>query len=192
VGHERLNEESPQVSLNVLNLLELVGALSNPLLGLGPGSVQLEQTRLASPLDKLVGLCDELGTRSEKEGESGLGGVKDTLDVVAIGKGDGGELCGRVVGCLGGERSGLDDGRASEVVVEDGLAVGLEDRLCGHCVWCGSGGLESCEGANCKRMQWQESIIGKRRDVLFVDGRGEVNDWEELRGRERVWWAVRK
>jgi hypothetical protein len=41
-------------------------------------------------------------------------------------------------------------------------------------------------------MQWQESIIGKKRDVLFVDGRGEVNVWEELRGRERVWWAVRK
>jgi hypothetical protein len=162
VGHEGLDEESPQVTLNVLDLLELVGALCNPLLGLGPGSVQLEQTRLASPLDKLVGLCDELGTGSEKEGESGLGGVKDTLDVVAIGKGDGCELCGRVVGCLGGERRGLDHGRASEVVVEDGLAVGLEDRLCGHCVWCGSGGLESCEGADCKQLQWQERTIDKK------------------------------
>jgi hypothetical protein len=171
VGHERLNEESPQVTLNVLNLLELVGALSNPLLGLGPGSVQLEQAGLASSLDKLVGLCDELGTGSEKEGECSLGGVKDTLDVVAIGKGDGGELCGRVVGCLRRERSGLDDGCASEVVVEDGLAVGLEDRLCGHCVWRGSGGLESCEGANCKQLQWQEKTMDKRRDVLFVDGR---------------------
>jgi hypothetical protein len=110
VGHEGLDEESPQVTLDVLNLLELVRALSNPLLGLGPGSVQLEQTRLASPLDKLIGLCDKLGT------------------------GDGCELCGRVVGCLGGERSGLDHRCAGEVVVEDGLAVGLEDRLCGHCV----------------------------------------------------------
>lgn len=30
------------------------------------------------------------------------------------------------------ERCGLDDRSASEVVVEDGLAVGLEDGLCGH------------------------------------------------------------
>ena len=134
VGHERLNEESPQVTLNVLDLLELVCALCDPGLGLGPGSVQLEQTRLASPLDQLVGLCDELGTGSEEEGECGLSGVKDALDVVAILEGDGGELCGRVVCCLCGERSGLDHRRAGEVVVEDGLAVGLEDRLCGHCV----------------------------------------------------------
>jgi hypothetical protein len=62
VGHERLNEESPQVTLDVLDLLQLVCALGNPLLGLGPGSVQLEQTGLASPLDELIGLCDELGT----------------------------------------------------------------------------------------------------------------------------------
>jgi hypothetical protein len=127
VGHERLNEESPQVTLDVLDLLELVCALCNPRLGLGPGSVQLEQTRLASPLDELIGLCDELGTGSEKEGECGLGSVKDALDVVTILESDGGELCGRVVGCLCGKRSGLDHRRASEVVVEDGLAVGLED-----------------------------------------------------------------
>lgn len=127
VRNERLHEESPQVTLNVLNLLGLVCALSDPLLGLGPGSVQLEQTRLASPLDELVGLCDELGTGSEEEGESGLSSVKNALDVVAIGELDGGELCGRVVGGLCGQRSGLDHRRASEVVVEDGLAVGLED-----------------------------------------------------------------
>ena len=127
MGHERLNEESPQVTLNVLDLLELVCALCNPGLGLGPGSVELEQTRLASPLDELIGLCDELGTGSEKEGECGLGGVKDALDVVTILEGDGSELRRRVVGCLCGKRSGLDHRRAGEVVVEDGLAVGLED-----------------------------------------------------------------
>lgn len=134
MGNERLNEESPQVTLDVLDLLELVCALSNPLLRLGPGSVQLEEARLASPLDELIGLCDELGTGSEKEGECGLSGVEDALNVVAILEGDGGELCGRVVGCLCGKRSGLDHRRAGEVVVEDGLAVGLEDRLCGHCL----------------------------------------------------------
>lgn len=127
MGNERLHEESPQVTFNVLDLLDLVCALSDPLLGLRPGSVQLEQTGLASPLDKLVGLCDEFGTGSEKEGESGLSSVKNALNVVAIGELDGGELCGRVVGGLCGQRGGLDHRRASEVVVEDGLAVGLED-----------------------------------------------------------------
>ena len=37
-------------------------------------------------------------------------------------------MCGR-----GGQRGGLDDGGAGEVVVEDGLAVGLENGLGGHC-----------------------------------------------------------
>lgn len=32
----------------------------------------------------------------------------------------------------GGERSGLEDGGASEVVVEDSLAVGFEDGFGGH------------------------------------------------------------
>jgi hypothetical protein len=127
VGHKRLNEESPQVTLDVLDLLELVCALCNPCLGIGPGSVQLEQTRLASPLDELIGLCDELSARCEKEGECGLGGVKNALNVVTILESDGGKLCRRVVGGLCGKRSGLDHRRASEVVVEDGLAVGLED-----------------------------------------------------------------
>jgi hypothetical protein len=35
--------------------------------------------------------------------------------------------------CRCGERSGLDDGGAGEVVVEDGLAVGLEDGFGRHC-----------------------------------------------------------
>lgn len=33
----------------------------------------------------------------------------------------------------GRERSRLDDGSASEVVVEDGLSVSLEDGFGGHC-----------------------------------------------------------
>ena len=45
----------------------------------------------------------------------------------ALAEVDGSELGGRVVDRLCGERSGLDDRRAGEVVVEDGLAVGLED-----------------------------------------------------------------
>lgn len=155
VGNERLNEESPQVTLNVLDLLNLVRARSNPLLRLLPGSVKLEQTRLASSLDKLIGLCDELGTGSEEERVGGLGGVEDALDVVALSEGDGGELRGRVVDSLCGERSGLDDGRASEVVVEDGLAVGLEDGLCGHCVWLLLWGGDSRRAA-------QEKSVSKR------------------------------
>lgn len=33
------------------------------------------------------------------------------------------------------ERSRLNDGGASEVVVEDGLAISFEDRFSGHCVY---------------------------------------------------------
>ncbi len=37
-----------------------------------------------------------------------------------------------MLGC--GQRRGLDDGSTGEVVIQEGLAVGLEDALCGHCV----------------------------------------------------------
>lgn len=153
VGNERLDEESPQVSLNVLDLLDLVCARGNPLLRLLPGSVKLQEPRLASPLDELIGLRDELGTGGEEERIGGLGGIEDALDVVAVGEGDGSELRRRVVDSLCGERSGLDDGRASEVVVEDGLAVGLEDGLGGHCEVCGEKvsrrtGEENVSGCN--------------------------------------------
>jgi len=37
----------------------------------------------------------------------------------------------------GSEGSRLDDGCASEVVVEDGLAVGLENRFGRHELWFG-------------------------------------------------------
>ena len=32
------------------------------------------------------------------------------------------------------ERRRLDDGSTGEVVIQQGLSVGLEDALCGHCV----------------------------------------------------------
>ena len=42
-------------------LLRLAGALRNPFLRLFPGLVERKQTGLATPLDQLVWLCNELG-----------------------------------------------------------------------------------------------------------------------------------
>lgn len=134
--HERLNEEVPQHTLDSLHLLNLAGALLNPRSRLGPGSIQLEQTGLSSPLDEHVWLCDELGIFLEEEREGGLGLVEDTLDILAFREVDGRESGGGVVRFWCCEGSGLDDGGASEVVVEDGLAVGLEDGLGGHVEGC--------------------------------------------------------
>ena len=61
MGNERLDQELPQNTGNVLDLLNLSGALSNPGLGLGPGFVQSQKTALASALDQLVRLRDKLG-----------------------------------------------------------------------------------------------------------------------------------
>lgn len=142
VGNKWLDEEVPQHALDVLDLDGLVGALGDPGLGVGPGGIELEQAGLASPLDELVGLCDKLGAGGEQEGIGGLGAVEDTVDVVALLEAEDGEFGGRVVGGLGRQRGGLEKGRAGEVVVENGLAVGLEDGLGGHgggCIGCSTG-----------------------------------------------------
>lgn len=127
-----LDEELSQDTLDVLDLLGLAGSGGDPLLGLGPGLVESEQTALASSLDQLVWLCNKLGTLDEQPRVGGLGLVENILDGLVCGEVQRGELGWRVVCGRGGQRSGLDDGSASEVVVEDGLAVGLEDGLGGH------------------------------------------------------------
>ena len=63
VGNERLDEELPQNTRDMLDLLNLPGALGNPGLGFRPALVQGQETALASPLDQLVRLRDELGIR---------------------------------------------------------------------------------------------------------------------------------
>lgn len=132
VRHERLNQELTQDTGDGLNLDVLGGAGLNPLAGLRPGLVQGEKTALASALDQLIGLRDELGAGGQEPRVGDLGLVEDILDGLVIGEVEGCETSGRVV-CRGGrEGRGLDDGGTSEVVVEDGLAVGLENGLCGH------------------------------------------------------------
>jgi hypothetical protein len=127
VGNHRLNEELAQDTGNVLNGDLLGGAGLNPLPSLSPGLVEGEEAGLASTLDQLIGLSDELGAGHEQPWVGDLGLVEDILDGLVFGEVEGGETRRRVV-CGGRrERGRLDDGSASEVVVEDGLAVGLED-----------------------------------------------------------------
>lgn len=138
VRHKGLDEKVTEDTSGVLNLLLLGGTLGDPGLGVGPGLVEGEEAALATALDELVGLCDKLGAVLEEPRVGDLGLVKDVGDVGVLGEAQGGEPGGGVV--LGGlgERAGLDGGGAGEVVVEDGLAVGLEDCLGRHvevCVW---------------------------------------------------------
>lgn len=135
--NEGLDEELAQNTGGVLDLLLLAGALSDPGLGLGPGLVEGQETALATALDQLIGLRDELGAGLEEPRVGDLSLVQNTLDVGILSKVQRAQPGGRVVLGGVGERSGLDDGGAGEVVVEDGLAVGLEDGLGGH-----SGGCE--------------------------------------------------
>jgi hypothetical protein len=132
VRHEGLNQELTQDTRDGLNLNVLGSTGLNPLAGLSPGLVQSEETALASALDQLIRLRDELGAGSQEPRVGDLGLVEDILDGLVIGEVKRGETSGRVV-CGGGRKgSGLDDGGPSEVVVEDGLAVGLENGLGGH------------------------------------------------------------
>lgn len=129
MGNEGLDQELPQYTIDSLDALLLSCPRLDPFPRLSPGLVQREQTALASPLDQLVWLCDELGSGSEEPWVCGLGLVEHALDVLISGEVQRCELGGGVVCGRRGKRSGLDNGSAGEVVVEDGLAVGLEDRL---------------------------------------------------------------
>lgn len=132
VGHERLHEESAEDTSDGLNLDILGSAGLNPLASLSPSLVQSEQTALTAALDQLIGLSDELGAGDQEPRVRDLSLVKDILDGLVIGEVEGGETRRGVVCCRGGERAGLDHWGASEVVVDDSLAVGLGDRFGGH------------------------------------------------------------
>ena len=132
VGNKGLNEELPQKALDGLDLLLLAGTRSNPLSGLWPCLVQAQEATLASSLDQLVGLCDEPGALSEQPRVCVLSLLQDTLDGSVFGEVDGSKLGGWVMRGGSGKGRGLDRGRPREVVVEDGLAISFEDRLCGH------------------------------------------------------------
>ena len=130
--NKRLNEELSQDTSSVLNLLLLASSLSDPSLGLSPGLVQSQKTALSSSLDELIGLRNELGTVLEEPRVGDFGLVQDILDVGILREMQRGESGRSVVLGGWGKRARLDDCSASEVVVEDGLAVGLENRLGGH------------------------------------------------------------
>ena len=84
--HKRLNQEISKDALNVLNLLRLPGSLSNPSPRLRPGLVQSEQTALASALDELIRLRDELDTGLEEPWVCDLGLVENGIDVGILGE----------------------------------------------------------------------------------------------------------
>lgn len=132
VRNKRLNKELSQDTSGVLNLLLCTSSLSNPSLSLSPGLVQGQETALSSSLDELIGLGDELGVGLEEPRVGDLSLVQDIINVGVLGEVQRGESAGRVVSGRRRKRTRLDDGSASKVVVEDGLAVGLENRLGGH------------------------------------------------------------
>ena len=129
MGDKGLDQELSQDTINSLNTLLLSCPRLDPLTRLRPGLVQGQQTALASPLDELIWLCNELGAGGQQPWVCGLCLVEDALDILVGGEVQRCKLGGRVVCGLGRQRSGLDDWGAGEVVVEDGLAVGLEDGL---------------------------------------------------------------
>lgn len=126
--HEELTKDTS----DTLNLDILGGASFDPFLGLGPGLIESEETALSSPLDQLVWFGDELGAGSEKPWVDDLGLTEDILDRSVFREVKGGESGRRVVSGGGRERSWFDNGSTSEVIIEDGLAVGLEDGFSGH------------------------------------------------------------
>ena len=132
VRHERLDQELSQDTIDSLDSLGLASTLLNPSSGLSPGLVQGQKAALASSLDELIGLCDELGARLVQPRVLDLGLVKDVLGGSTLGEVERAELGVRVVVGSSRERGRLDDGSSGKVVVEDGLAIGFEDRLCGH------------------------------------------------------------
>lgn len=132
VGNERLNQELTENASDGLNLDVLSGASLNPFPSLSPGLVQSEETALATSLDQLVGLSNELSTGGQQPRVGHLGLVEDILDGTVFREVERGETSGRVVSGGRRKRSRLDDGGTSEVVVEDGLAISLENRLGGH------------------------------------------------------------
>lgn len=79
-----------------------------------------------------VGLGYESSTGLKEPRVGDLGLVENVLNLGILGEVQSRQPGGRVVLGRGGKRAGLDGFGAGEVVVEDGLAVGLENRLGGH------------------------------------------------------------
>lgn len=126
---ERLDKELPENADDALDLLILASTLGNPGLGLRPRLVEGQETTLTSTLDELIGLRDEFGAGLEQPRVGDLSLVQDISDIGILSKVQRCQSRRRVV--LGGlgKRAGLEDGGTGEVVVDDGLAIGLEIDL---------------------------------------------------------------
>lgn len=161
MGDERLDQELPQHTIDRLDLDGLASPRLDPLAGIGPRLVQGQQAALASSLDQLIWLRDELGARGQQPRVGGLGLVEHALDVGVSGEVQRGELRRGIVCCRARQRCGLDEGSAGEVVVEDGLAVGLEDGFGGHC------------GGECELELLVSDEFCVRVEMLGVDGKGD-------------------
>ena len=110
------------------DLLGLACTLHDPLLGLVPGLVECKETSLASSLDELIGLCDELGVEDPSR-ELGVWGD-------GIGGRIPGDLrdLGRWVDELCLDRRGWVDGRSAlEPVGEEELGIVLADGCVDEC-----------------------------------------------------------
>jgi len=132
VRHEWLDEEVPKDTIDGFDPLGLASPRLHPLTSLSPRLVQSQQAALASPLDQLVWLRNEPGTSGQQPRIGGLGGIEHALDVGISSEVQRCQLGRRIVGCGSRQRGRLNDGGTSEVVVEDGLAVGLVDRFGRH------------------------------------------------------------
>lgn len=97
VRHEWLDQELSQNTDNSLHLLRLASSRSNPGLRLWPCLVQGKETALASSLDELIGLRNELRTGSEEPWICDLGLVENGRNLSILREVERGELWRRVV-----------------------------------------------------------------------------------------------
>jgi hypothetical protein len=127
VRNEGLDKEMAEHTDNGLDLDFLCSTALNPLPRLSPGLVQSEETALASSLDQLIWFSHELGSGHQQPWVCDLSLVENVLYGKVVGEVQRGESGRGVVGSGRRKRSRLDDGGTSEVVVENGLAIGFED-----------------------------------------------------------------
>ena len=127
MGHKWLNQKLSEHTSHSLDFLVLASPSLNPGSCLGPSLVQGQQATLPSPLDQLIWLCDEFCAGGKEPWVSGLGLVQNGLYRLVFREIEGGQFWRRVVDTRRLQRSRLDEGSASKVVVENGLAVGLEN-----------------------------------------------------------------
>lgn len=133
MGNEWLHEELSQITIDRLDFLLLARSSCNPGFGLRPCLVEGEEPALASSLDQLIWLSHQLQSRLQQPWECSLCLVKDAIDVFTFWEVKRSQT-GRWVVLAGGlQRCWSNDWGASEVIVENGLAVGLEDGFGGHC-----------------------------------------------------------